>query len=221
MANKDRILLNIESKLDTGLDRAINAIIGWVKTYLQSEQRKTDFKPESDFDTVASAACQHVVQQIIPIIKQIQRYMDGDNSKRVMSEIGVRLHRIIYEHLQQFQYTTAGAMCAICDVNEYRRCVRVLDSPLVTQLFDILHALCNLLLVKHENLQEVCGGETLVRLSTRDPQSIGQVIILFYFIFELQNYLDKSVVLNFIQLRSDYKTIKITNSLKGISEQRA
>lgn len=55
-----------------------------------------------------------------------------------------------------------GAMCAICDVNEYRKCVRVLNSPLVTQLFDILHALCNLLLVKHENLQEVCGGETLV-----------------------------------------------------------
>lgn len=53
-------------------------------------------------------------------------------------------------------------MCAICDVNEYRKCVRVLDSPIVTQLFDILHALCNLLLVKPENLQEVCGGETLV-----------------------------------------------------------
>lgn len=53
-------------------------------------------------------------------------------------------------------------MCAICDVNEYRKCVRVLNSPLVTQLFDILHALCNLLLVKHENLQEVCGGDTLV-----------------------------------------------------------
>lgn len=54
-------------------------------------------------------------------------------------------------------------MCAICDVNEYRKCVRLLNCPQVTQLFDILHALCNLLLVKHENLQEVCGGETLVR----------------------------------------------------------
>lgn len=105
---KRYILEQMESKLDTGLDRAINAIVGWVKTYLQSEQRKTDFKPESDFDTVASAACQHVVQQMIPIIKQIQRYLDGENLKRVMSEIGVRLHRIIYEHLQQFQYTTAG-----------------------------------------------------------------------------------------------------------------
>lgn len=181
------MLEQIESKLDTGLDRSINALIGWVKTYLASEQRKTDFKPESDFDTVASAACQHVVQQIIPIIRQIQKFLDGENSKGVMNEIGIRLHRTIYEHLQQFQFTTAGkfinlcsffqcgifhlfffllatsgAMCAICDVNEYRKCVRVLNSPLVTQLFDILHALCNLLLVKPENLQEVCGGDTLV-----------------------------------------------------------
>lgn len=33
-----------------------------------------------------------------------------------------------------------------------------------------------------------------------------------------QAKLEKSVVLNFIQLRSDYKTIKLTNSLKGIME---
>lgn len=64
-----------------------------------------------------------------------------------------------------FFYFSSGAMCAICDVNEYRKCVRILNSPMVTQLFDILHALCNLLLVKHENLQEVCGGDTLVRHS--------------------------------------------------------
>lgn len=55
-------------------------------------------------------------------------------------------------------------MFAICDVKEYRNCVRLLNSPLVSQLFDILHALCNLLLVKHENLQEVCGGETLASI---------------------------------------------------------
>lgn len=57
----------------------------------------------------------------------------------------------------------SGAMVAICDVNEYRKCVRQLGDSLVAQLFDILHALCNLLLVKTENLQEVCSGETLVR----------------------------------------------------------
>ncbi|KAJ6630920.1 Exocyst complex component 5 [Pseudolycoriella hygida] len=195
-SSKKRIMLDqIESKLETGLDRSINALIGWIKVYLQSEQKKTDFRPETDVDTVASSACLNVVQNIMPVILQVKRCMDGENLIAIMKDFGVRFHRVILEHLQQFQFNTAGAMCAICDVNEYRKCVRVLNSPLVIQLFDILHALCNLLLVKHENLQEVCGGETL-------------------------NYLDKSVVLNFIQLRSDYKTIKISNSLKGISDQR-
>lgn len=43
-----------ESKLDAGLERAISAIVGWVKLHLQTEQRKTDFKPEGDIDTLAS-----------------------------------------------------------------------------------------------------------------------------------------------------------------------
>ncbi|KAG4071151.1 hypothetical protein HA402_003283 [Bradysia odoriphaga] len=194
--SKKRIMLDqIESKLDTGLDRSINALIAWIKVYLQNEQRKSDFRPETDVDTVASPACLHVVQNVMPIILQMKKCMDGENLVAIMKDFGVRFHRVILEHFQQFQFNTAGAMCAICDVNEYRKCVRVLNTPLVIQLFDILHALCNLLLVKHENLPEVCGGETL-------------------------NYLDKSVVLNFIQLRSDYKTIKISNSLKGISDQR-
>lgn len=50
----------------------------------------------------------------------------------------------------------------ICDVNEYRKCVNKLRSPLVTTLFDTLHGLCNLLLVKPENLRQVCTGDTLV-----------------------------------------------------------
>lgn len=160
---KKRIILeSVETKLDTGLDRSLNAIVGWVKIYLQTEQKKNDFRPETDIDTVATQACLTVVQTINPIIKQIKTCVDGDNLSSVMMEFGVRLHRVIFEHLQQFQYNSAGAMCAICDINEYRKCVKNLDSSLVIQLFDILHALCNLLLVKQENLQEVCGGETLV-----------------------------------------------------------
>ncbi|XP_035774275.1 exocyst complex component 5-like [Anopheles albimanus] len=192
---KRSYLETVESKIETGLERTLNAIFGWVKTYLQNEQRKSDFKPDTDVDTVASNACLSVVQYLNPMIGLIQKTVDGENLAAVLTEFGIRYHRAVFEHLQQFQYNTAGAMCAICDVNEYRKSARVLQSPLVTQLFDVLHALCNLLLVKHENLQEVCGGETL-------------------------NYLDKSVVMNFIQLRSDYKTIKISNSLKGISDQR-
>lgn len=53
-------------------------------------------------------------------------------------------------------------MVAICDLNEYRSCTKPL-GPLVAELFETLHALCNLLLVKPENLQQVCSEDSLVR----------------------------------------------------------
>lgn len=103
------MLEHIESKLDTGLDRSITALVGWVKVYLASEQKKADFKPETDdLDTMASSACLDVVKNILPIIGQLQKCVDGDNLTAVMTEFGVRFHRAIYEHLQQFQYNTAG-----------------------------------------------------------------------------------------------------------------
>lgn len=73
-------------------------------------------------------------------------------------------------------------MVAICDLNEYRSCTKPL-GPLVAELFETLHALCNLLLVKPENMEQVCSEDSLVDL-------------------------DKTVLQNFIQLRSDFKTQK-------------
>ena len=54
-------------------------------------------------------------------------------------------------------------MLAICDVNEYRKCVKELGVDLVTTLFDTLHSLCNLLVVVPENLKQVSAGDQLVR----------------------------------------------------------
>lgn len=179
-------------KLETGLDRSINAIIGWVKVYLQNEQRKTDFKPETDVDTLSTSACLTVVQYVNGMIRHIRSTLDGKNLNNVLTELGVRFHKVIYDHLQQFQFNSAGAMCAICDMNEYRKCVKELEIDLVTSLFDTLYALCNLLLVKPENLKQVCTGDQLATL-------------------------DRNVLINFIQLRTDYKTQKLANCLKGLA----
>ena len=51
----------------------------------------------------------------------------------------------------------------ICDVNEYRKCVKEDTAiPMVTELFERLHRLCNLLVVVPENLKVVRHGEQLV-----------------------------------------------------------
>lgn len=191
LSRKKMILEQTEMKLDTGLDRSITAVVGWVKVFLQAEQKRTDFKPETEGDTVGSVACKSVVQFMRKSIKLIQECLHGKNAENVLIELGVRFHRVIYDHLLQYSYNSAGALCVICDVNEYRKCIKEINSNLLATLFDTLHALCNLLLVKPENLEQVCCGETLV-------------------------VLEHSVLNNFIQLRSDYKSQKLASSLKGL-----
>ncbi|XP_047994630.1 exocyst complex component 5 isoform X2 [Leguminivora glycinivorella] len=193
---KTTIMEQLEAKLDAGLERAISAIVGWVKLHLQTEQKKSDFKPEGDVDTLASPACQSVVSYLNTVMEKIHSGLEGENLQAVTLELAIRLHRVIYEHLQNFQFNFAGAMVAICDVKEYRsaacgRGARAAPPP-AHALFDALHALCNLLLAKPENLHQVCEGETLAEL-------------------------DHSILLNFIQLRSDYKSHKLSSFLKGLS----
>ena len=53
-------------------------------------------------------------------------------------------------------------MLVICDVNEYRKCIKDFHIPLLEQLFNKLHALCNLLVVVPENLKQVSSVEELV-----------------------------------------------------------
>lgn len=196
MQRKTSIMEQLENKLDAGLERATVAIASWVKLHLQTEQKKTDFKPEGDIDTLASSACLAVVSYLNNVMDKIHSGLEGDNLHAVTLELAVRLHRIIYEHLHNYQFNSAGAMIAICDVKEYRSAVcgrgaRAVPAP-AHALFDALHALCNLLLVKPENLHQVCEGETLAEL-------------------------DHSILHNFIQLRADYKSHKLSSFLKGLS----
>ena len=49
-------------------------------------------------------------------MEKIKESLDGKNIEFVLYELGVRLHRVIYEHMQQFTYSSAGVMAVICDV---------------------------------------------------------------------------------------------------------
>ena len=45
LTKKKNELEILERKIDAGVDRSINALVGWVKTILTSEQKKSDFNP--------------------------------------------------------------------------------------------------------------------------------------------------------------------------------
>ena len=183
---KKHVMEEMERKLDLGLDRTLNALVGWVKTILQQEQKKTDFNPTSSRMalTTASPACVRTIKFVNYQYEKVKESMDGKNIEAVLTELGVRLHRVIYDHLQQFQYNSAGVMSVICDVQEYRRCVAQFKVASVNALFDTLHAMCNLLILPPENLRGAMQGDQLAAL-------------------------DRTILDNWIQLRTDYKTERL------------
>ena len=123
LTRKKNELEALEKKVDTGLDRSLNALVGWVKTILNNEQRKSDFNPpvltksmSAAPPTTSTAACVRVVKFVNYQVNRLRESLDGKNIEFVLYELGIRLHRVIYDHLQQFTYSSAGVMAVICDV---------------------------------------------------------------------------------------------------------
>uniref|UniRef100_A0A8C4TGJ2 Exocyst complex component 5 n=1 Tax=Erpetoichthys calabaricus TaxID=27687 RepID=A0A8C4TGJ2_ERPCA len=183
---KKEVIEQMEVKLDTGIDRTLNCMVGQMKHILATEQKKTDFKPEDENNVMIqyTNACAKVCAYVNKQVERVRNSMDGKNIDTVLTELGVRFHRLIHEHLQQFTYSSMGGMLAICDVAEYRRCAKEFKVPLVLQLFDTLHALCNLLVVAPDNLKQVCSGDQLTNL-------------------------DRNLLHGFVQLRADYRSARL------------
>lgn len=69
---------NLFPKTFNNTSRCLNAITTWVKLYLQSEQKKSDFKPETDdFDTVASPVRLLHYCNISEILQLLHFYIPG------------------------------------------------------------------------------------------------------------------------------------------------
>ncbi|KAJ7345401.1 hypothetical protein JRQ81_001351 [Phrynocephalus forsythii] len=186
LQKKKDITEQMEVKLDLGIDRTLNCMIGQTKHILAAEQKKMDFKPEDAQNVLIqyTNACAKVCAYVQKQVEKIRVSMDGKNVDSVLMEFGVRFHRLIYEHLQQYSYSYMGGMLAICDVAEYRKCAKEFKIPLVLQLFDTLHSLCNLLVVPPDNLKQVFSGEQLA-------------------------ILDKNILHAFVQLRLDYRLARL------------
>lgn len=192
MKKKRELREAMEAKIDIGLDRSVNAIIGYIRYIFATEQKKSDFRPESEDAPMhlLSPAAMRVSKFLSSHMREIRDSLDGKNVEATLGALGQRFHRITYEHLTQYSYNSIGAMLVICDVNEYRKLVKEgMKLTLVTQLFEHLHALCNLLVVVPENIKVVSSGEQLANL-------------------------DDSIIQSFVQLRADYRAAKISTRLK-------
>lgn len=188
LKKRDQTLKNVEERINIGVRRQLNAITGYVRHILNTNQRKTDFKPDDDsceISTICSNACALVTKYLNKVIQTpakcgIKDCVDGGNLHVILKELGEKIYFIILDHIRLFNYNLAGAMLLLCDINAYKRCISFWGVPDLEKKFEGLHALGNLLVVVPENLPEACNSQLLKNI-------------------------DHQLMNEFIQLRNDYK----------------
>nr|XP_002125790.1 exocyst complex component 5 [Ciona intestinalis] len=181
---KKKVRERMEVQLDTGIDKCLSSVIGWMRHIMRTEQKKSDFSTDQPPQQQYTNACQMLCKYVKKVIDTMRTSLDGNNVDAVLKEFGTRYHRLVYDHLQQYSFSSMGGMMAICDVNEYGKCAQQLQVPFVNSLFESLHSLCNLLVVAPENLRQVCSGDQFANL-------------------------DRAVLHTFVQLRSDYRSARL------------
>ncbi|CAG0913426.1 unnamed protein product [Notodromas monacha] len=167
MHKKKTLFAQLETKLNQGLQKHVGTVINYVKYLLQCLQRrgfdKTPAEDQTlDLATPTSDACNRVVRYIKGVVKKARDSLDGPNLEAFLGSLGLKFHRTIYDHILLFSYSSSAAMNLICDLNLYRKCAEELGNPMVTKAFDVLHALCNLLIVPFENLTVICSQDQLM-----------------------------------------------------------
>lgn len=116
-----------------------------------------------------------------------------------MTELGNRFYNTILNHIRSFTYNEPGGMLLLTDVKEYKfvslfpifllfiryfsNCIDSWGMPSISRKFEVLPALCNLLVVKPENLDQACAASTLAEI-------------------------DRNLIQAFIQLRQNFKGTK-------------
>ena len=176
----------METKCALVIDGALNLSTGWLRNILKTRQRAVDFSEENAercFGSTASSASRDVCMSVEKSINEFKMMLDGDNEQAVLCEFGVRFHAVIRDHLKSFKLSIGmmGGLMVISDMSAYLDAAKKFHIPLVQNLFETLHALCNLLMQPPENIRQVYTGEHLANL-------------------------DREVLHSFVQLRSDYNS---------------
>ena len=83
-------------------------MVGAVKSYFSTYQKKTDFRPDDPGVPGQTEACQKVVSYVVECRRVFDQSLDGKNLEVILLEFGIRLQRVIYDHVQQFVISENG-----------------------------------------------------------------------------------------------------------------
>jgi hypothetical protein len=176
----------LEEKISDGLEQCLIIIISHFERQLGSDQGRNDFRlDDDDIDSInkPTSACVNAINYVTAQVKDIRANLDGKNMNVVLEELGMRLQRVLLEHFKKFVITQGmGGMKLKRDMQEYRQCAQTyFPFRPVLAAFEMLNDIASIHLISPSQIRHLIEESSLSRMP-------------------------RSQVLEYIKLRSDYKS---------------
>ncbi|KAF9582414.1 Exocyst complex component 5 [Lunasporangiospora selenospora] len=189
---KNKLMANVESKVNTTIQKEIDVILTWLETCL-GRQRRSDFKPKDDeVELMATKPCMDCCVFLKKMYETVRNCFDGKNIEMFLMEIGISFYGMLLEHFKKFSISPVGSVLLSQDIAKYQEAVKVWNISSLNERFEMLRELGKVFMVKPENLP-----------STLNEGYLAQVDIK-----TLQPYL---------QMRVDFKTSKIDKLMEKLN----
>jgi len=189
--DKDRVYRGFEEDILSGLRQLLEVGLGVLRTILEREQTKSDFKPKQDDITNLSAT--NAAMMACEFIDQFKSRtlicLDGRNLDRFFLCLGTRLYYIVIDHFKEYTYNPTGAQILALDAKLYQSTAKQFRIERINELFLTLVERTMLISIPADSIKPYIEGDA--KLSKIEKK-------------ELQKWLSR---------RSDYKSAKLEQKL--------
>ncbi|KAG9289444.1 hypothetical protein G9A89_008005 [Geosiphon pyriformis] len=168
IADKNKFMLAIENKINSAVQRMIDAIFARLG-YLLSKQKKSDFKPKEDevLSSLVTSPCDASVDFLRKVQINSSQFLDGKNLELFLTEIGMSFHSMLLDHLKKFSVSAAGGLVLTKDMAKYQETIALFKITALDERFEMLRQLSNLFIVKPEILKSVLNEGYLAKIEVK------------------------------------------------------
>ncbi|KAJ2788899.1 Exocyst complex component 5, partial [Coemansia linderi] len=177
VAEKNQLMSRVEMSLNLISNKLVGACTQWIMGIL-AKQRKGDFRPADDDYTafeMGTQPCRQCADYLHRIERACRQSMGVENQERVLTDVGITLHRMLMEHLRKFVVSVAGGLVLVKDVSKYREAISSFAIPALNEKFSILQDISNIFVVQPAALKSLLDEGPLARLDRATVQGFVQM----------------------------------------------
>ncbi|KAJ1898240.1 Exocyst complex component 5 [Kickxella alabastrina] len=177
VAEKNQLMSRVEMSLNLISNKLIGACTQWI-TGILNKQRKNDFRPADDDFTafeMGTQPCRQCTDYLYRVRQACQQNLGVENRERILTDVGIALHRMLMEHFRKYVVSVAGGLVLVKDMSKYREAIGSFGIPALVEKFSILQDISNIFVVQPASLKSLLDEGPLARLDRATLQAFVQM----------------------------------------------